>query len=322
VSPTWVRRLSLTNVVVNVLIIITGGAVRLTGSGLGCPSWPNCQPGAFHATPEMGIHGAIEWGNRVFGFVVGVVALATLLATIFRKPRRKSLIKLALLVAIGVPMQAVIGLITVMTDLNPWIVSCHFLVSIAVLAAAYLGYVRSGEPDGVVEQSTPPAFRLLAQLITAASLAAIVLGVIVTGSGPHAGDPISPRIPVDPALMAQLHVDAVFLLLGLTVAAGLAAMALKAPARVVKAVWLLLGIELAQGAIGFVQFFTGLPEILVGAHMLGSAILWLAALNVLVAIRVRHPLPQPRQPADESVEPSADPTEPDESAEQLATAEK
>lgn len=319
-SPTWVRRLSLTNVVVNVLIIVTGGAVRLTGSGLGCPTWPNCQPGAFHATPAMGIHGAIEWSNRLFGFVVAVVAIATLLATVFRKPRRASLIKLALLVAIGVPLQAVIGLITVTTDLNPWVVSCHFLVSVGVLAAAYLGYVRSGEPDGIVEQSTPPAFRLLARLITVVALVAIVLGVIVTGSGPHAGDPDSPRIPLDSAAMAQLHVDSVFLLLGLTLAAGLAAVALNAPSRVTKAIWVLLGIELAQGAIGFVQFFTGLPEVLVGAHMLGSAILWMAALNVLVSIRVRHPLPQPRSPG--AAESTVADTASDEPAEPPAPVEK
>lgn len=279
------RRLNLANVIVNVVIIITGGAVRLTGSGLGCPSWPNCQPGAFHVTPEMGIHGYIEWGNRLFGVVVGLVALATLLAAIFAKPRRTSLVRYAVLVAIGVPAQAIIGLITVATNLNPWVVSCHFLVSIGVLAAAYLGYARSREPDGAVESLTPAPFGRLLHVTVGTSLATIMLGVLVTGSGPHAGDPDSPRIPLDPAMLAQVHVHAVFLLIGLTVAAGLAAAAVKAPRSVVNAIWLLLGVELGQGAIGFVQFFTGLPEILVGAHMLGAALLWLVTVNTIVANR-------------------------------------
>lgn len=284
-SPTIVRRLSLTNVIVNVAIIVSGGAVRLTGSGLGCPTWPNCQPGAFHATPEMGIHGYIEWGNRLFSVGVGFVAAATLLATLLLKPRRQALIGYALLVAIGVPTQAVIGLITVTSGLNPWVVSSHFLISIGILTAAYMGYARSREPDGNIEYATPPAFRALSWLVVAASLATIALGVLVTGSGPHAGDPSSPRIPLDPAMLAQVHVHAVFLLLGVTMAAGLAAVALKAPLRLRRALWWLLGIELAQGLIGFVQFATGLPVILVGAHMLAAAILWLFTVHLVVAGR-------------------------------------
>ncbi|GAA4895418.1 cytochrome c oxidase assembly protein subunit 15 [Stackebrandtia albiflava] len=288
----WVRRLSLLNVVVNVMIVVTGGAVRLTGSGLGCPSWPNCQPGAFHVTPAMGIHGYIEWGNRLFGVVVGVVAAATLLATILRRPRRASLIRPALLVAVGVPAQALIGMITVETGLNPWVVSCHFLVTIAVLAAAYTGYVRAGEPDGEARPVVPGPFRLLAAFVVAAALVTIVVGVLVTGSGPHAGDPASPRIPLDSALLAQLHADSVFLLIGLTVGAVLAAAALRAPRRVRTALWVLTAVEIGQSVIGFVQFFTGLPVILVGAHMLGAALLWLAALHVLLTCRERTGAPE------------------------------
>ncbi|HEY1176170.1 MAG TPA: COX15/CtaA family protein, partial [Phytomonospora sp.] len=110
-SPTWVRRIALINIIANVAIVITGGAVRLTGSGLGCPSWPNCSPESFHATAEMGIHGAIEWGNRLFGVVVGVIAGLGVLAALLRKPRRKSLLKLSVMLFVGIPIQALIGMV-------------------------------------------------------------------------------------------------------------------------------------------------------------------------------------------------------------------
>lgn len=284
-SPTIIRRLSLANVIVNVAIVITGGTVRLTGSGLGCPSWPNCQPGAFHVTPEMGIHGYIEWGNRLFGVIVAIVAVATLFAVLRAKPRRKDLVTYATLVAVGVPAQALIGLITVSTNLNPWVVSTHFLVTVAMVAAAYLGYARSCEPAVLPPPTTPPTFGHLLKLLVIASLAAIILGALVTGSGPHAGDPDAPRIPLDPTMLSQVHAHSVLLLIGLTVAAVFAAKALSAPRATVNAVWLLLAVELAQGAIGFIQFFTGLPVILVGAHMLGAALLWLAVIRVAVVNR-------------------------------------
>ncbi|WP_415646446.1 COX15/CtaA family protein [Stackebrandtia soli] len=289
-APVWVKRLSLLNVVVNVMIVITGGAVRLTGSGLGCPSWPNCAPGTFHTTPELGIHGAIEWGNRLFGVVVGIVAVATLLAAWFARPRRKSVVRMAFLVAIGVPAQALIGFVTVETGLNPWVVSCHFLVTIGVLAAAFTGWFRSREIEGPFEPVVPRQTRQLTLAVVWVTFAVITIGVIVTGSGPHAGDPASPRIGLDPVQLSQAHADAVFLLLGFTVALLFTLKSVKAPRNMVTAAWTLLAVELGQGLIGFVQLFTGLPELLVGAHMLGAALLWLAALRVHLMGRTRLPI--------------------------------
>lgn len=292
-SPKWVQRLSLLNVGVNVLIVVTGGAVRLTDSGLGCPSWPNCQPDSFHATAEMGIHGAIEWGNRLLVGFVGVVAVATLLAAILRRPRRRSLIWLSALVVAGIPAQAIIGGLTVLSGLNPWVVGLHFLASTGVVAAAYVGWTRSGEPDGRVQPVVPAAIRTLAWTAVGAAFLSIVLGVVVTGSGPHAGDPDSPRTGLDPALTAHIHAQAVFFLVGLCVALAFALRATHAPAAPRRALWVLLAVIAAQGAVGFTQYFTGLPELLVGAHMLGSMLLWIAVLRLALATRKRLPAEGP-----------------------------
>jgi cytochrome c oxidase assembly protein subunit 15 len=290
VSPNWVRRLGLLNVIVNVVIVITGGAVRLTGSGLGCPSWPNCAPGMFHATAEMGVHGAIEWGNRLFGSVVALVAIVTFIAAVWRKPRRTSLVWLTAIVGVAVAAQAAIGAFTVNTGLAPWLVSVHFLVSVGILTAAYAAWRRAGEPDGRARLVVPVMIRRLWWLLAAVALTAILIGTVVTGSGPHAGDPDAVRLGVDSELAAQLHADAVFLLLGLSVALVFAMHAVSAPARACRAAWLLVAVEGAQGAIGLVQYFTGLPVLLVGAHMLGAALLWLAVLVVGFTLRRREPV--------------------------------
>lgn len=295
-SPAWVRRIALINIIANVVVVVTGGAVRLTGSGLGCPSWPNCAPESFHATAEMGWHGAVEWGNRLFGVVVGLIALAGLIAAWKRKPRRTSLIKVSTILLIGIPLQGVIGGITVMTGLNPYTVAGHFLASIVVMVAAVAFYVRSGEPDGPPRTIVPQPLRLLAWLITATAAAAIVVGTAVTGAGPHAGDPDTPRLNIDGHLITQLHADAVFLLLGLTVAMVLALRAVKAPRPTLMAAYWLLGVELAQGLIGYVQYFTNVPALLVGAHMLGAAVLWVAALLLPFRTRVRDVAAMPAAP--------------------------
>ncbi|MGH8795092.1 MAG: COX15/CtaA family protein [Stackebrandtia sp.] len=309
-SPKWARRLSLLNVGVNVLIVVTGGAVRLTDSGLGCPSWPNCQPGSFHATAEMGMHGAIEWGNRLFGAVVGLVAIAAFVAAVMRRPRRASLVWLTGTVAVGVAAQAVIGAFTVGADLTPWLVSVHFLVSAGILVAAYAAWVRSGEPDGRVRALTPRPVRALVWLIAAVAVATLAIGTMVTGAGPHAGDPDSPRLGFDLDTVTQFHADAVFLLVGLSIALVFTLRAVDAPKRLRNAALLLVGMEFAQGAIGLTQYFTGLPVLLVGAHVFGAVLLWVAVLRLLFATRTRLPDTRPPRQRDvltfEDDEPDAD----------------
>jgi cytochrome c oxidase assembly protein subunit 15 len=287
--PGAVRRWALASVIANVGIIVTGGAVRLTESGLGCPEWPKCTADSLVATQEMGIYGAIEFGNRLLTGVLIAVAVGALLAAWLRVPRRMSLVKLAAAGLLYVPAQAIIGGITVWTNLNPWVVGLHFLASIPLVALSVALYVRSGEPDGAIVPLVPRPVRLLARGLVAVTSGVIVLGVVVTGSGPHAGDADTPRNGMDPELMSQLHADLVWLLLGMTIALIAALHAVKAPESAKRTAYALLAVELLQGVIGYTQYYLGLPELLVGMHMLGAGVLWVAAVAVPFSLRKREP---------------------------------
>jgi heme a synthase len=281
-SPTVVSRVALANAVANGLIVITGGAVRLTGSGLGCPTWPRCTGASFVPTHQLAVHGAIEFGNRMVTFVLTVVAIATVVA-VFRSSRR-DLRSWAVVSLLGIPAQAVLGGITVLTKLNPWIVAGHFVLSSVLVAIATVLWLRSREP-GVGE---PLIRRPLTQLvggIALATAAVVAVGTVVTGSGPHSGDAHSKRTGLDPEQVAQLHADLVFLLVGLTVALLLALKATDAPGRVVRAARDLLIVELAQGVIGFVQYFTHLPTLLVLVHMLGAVLIVAYTARLVWAVR-------------------------------------
>jgi cytochrome c oxidase assembly protein subunit 15 len=284
-SAVTLRRLALASVVANVGIVITGGAVRLTGSGLGCPTWPRCTDESYVATPEMGINGAIEFGNRLLTFVLAAVAILGFLAALAQQPRRRRVVRLSVYAGLGIPAQAIIGGITVLTKLNPWVVGCHFLASIAVIAAAYAFWRSAVESDAPVVATVPVPLRWMTAVLTAASAAVTVVGTVVTGSGPHAGDAGAARNGLDPENIAQVHVDLVFLFLGLTVAAWFAFRAVGSAATRPVA-WLLV-ISAAQGLIGFVQYFSHLPIVLVGAHMAGSCAVWVGTLAVWYATRQR-----------------------------------
>ncbi|MEH0842286.1 COX15/CtaA family protein [Micromonospora sp. CPCC 205711] len=289
VSTTLLRRLAYASIVANVGIVVTGGAVRLTASGLGCPTWPRCTDASYTTTAEMGVHGVIEFGNRLLTFAVGIIALATVLAVLAHRPRRKGLLGLAVAVFLGIPAQAVIGGITVLTNLNPWVVGLHFLASMAVIAAAYALWRRIKDPDGPAVAVVPGPLRTLALLTTVVSVAVLVIGTWVTGSGPHAGDQGAARNGLDPESISQVHADGVFLLIGLSVALVFAFQAVGAT-RATRAAVVLVAVELSQGLIGFVQYFTHLPALLVAAHMLGSCLVLLATLAVLWSTRERHPV--------------------------------
>jgi cytochrome c oxidase assembly protein subunit 15 len=282
VSPTVVSRVALANALANGAIVVTGGAVRLTDSGLGCPRWPTCIGASIVPTPALAVHGAIEFGNRMVTFVLTAVAVATVVA-VFRSARR-DLRPWALVSLLGIPAQAVLGGITVLTRLNPWIVAAHFVLSSVLVAVATLLWLRSREP-GVGE---PLVRRPLIHLVGAIALAAaavIAVGTVVTGSGPHSGDAHSERTGLNPEQVAQLHADLVFLLVGLTVALLLALMAVDAPGRVRRAARDLLVVELAQGVIGFVQYFTHLPVLLVLVHMLGAVLIVAYTARLVWSVR-------------------------------------
>ncbi|WP_208758427.1 COX15/CtaA family protein [Micromonospora violae] len=296
VSGTLLRRLALASIIANVGIVVTGGAVRLTASGLGCPTWPRCTDASYVTTSEMGGHGVIEFGNRMLTFAVGLIALATLLAVLAHRPRRPGLLPLAVAVFFGIPAQAVVGGITVLTNLNPWVVGLHFLASMAVIAAAYALWRRVVDPDGPVVGVVPEPLRTLARITTGVSVAVLVIGTWVTGSGPHAGDHGAARNGLDPESISQVHADGVFLLIGLSVALIFAFRAVGAQ-RATRAAIILVAVELSQGLIGFVQYFTHVPALLVGAHMLGSCLVLLATLAVQWSTRERRPVAPTPQPA-------------------------
>jgi cytochrome c oxidase assembly protein subunit 15 len=296
-GPAALRRVALASLVANIAIVVTGGAVRLTASGMGCPTWPRCTEDSYAPTAEMGVHGLIEYANRLFTIVVALVAVAGLVLALRQRPRRRAVTRPALLVLLGIPAQGVVGGVTVLTHLNPWVVAWHFLVSMAIIAAAYAFWAAAREPaDGSVGGSgggavggpagAPAGLRPLVRLVVAASGAVLVAGTVVTGSGPHAGDLDARRTGLDPSAVAQVHADLVFLLLGLVVAAWIALRAAGAGAAAVRAGWL-TAVILAQGLIGLVQHATGLPEVLVGAHMLGACLVWLATLALLRSARPR-----------------------------------
>jgi heme a synthase len=302
-SPAAISRLALANVVANGAIIVTGGVVRLTGSGLGCPTWPRCTEESFVTTPELAGHGVIEFGNRLLTFVLTAVAVALLVA-VLRSPRR-DLRPLAVLAFLGIPAQAAIGGVTVLTGLNPWTVAIHFLVSVVLTAVATVLWLRSREP-GVGRPLVRRPIALLVGGIAAVTAAVLVLGTIVTGSGPHSGDvdkagvPTGDRIGFDPELVSQLHADVVFLLVGLTVALLVALYATDSPGRIRRAARDLLIVELVQGVIGYVQYFTDLPIALVLLHMLGAVLITTCTARLVWSTRgpvSDLPLDSPAQPA-------------------------
>lgn len=281
------RRLALASLIGNIGIVLTGGAVRLSGSGLGCPTWPHCDGGSYVTTAAQGYHGIIEFTNRTLTFVVGAIAalcVIAALAAVRGTPGRKARIWWSVGVLASIPAQAVLGGITVLTKLNPWVVASHMLVSVAIIAVAYQLWIRSrAVPAGSGERAST-LMRTLAWAIVAVTGAVVVAGTITTGSGPHAGDANAKRTGLDPEMIAQLHTDLVMLLIGLSVAAWFA-LRVTGSTLATHAAATLVIVECAQAVIGFVQYFTHLPIILVGAHMLGACLVWVAALWLLTATK-------------------------------------
>ena len=296
-NPSVVSRIALANVVANGLIVVTGGAVRLTGSGLGCPTWPECTDGSITPTPELAGHGLIEFGNRLLTFVLTAVAIAVVVA-VWRSPRR-DLRPLAALAFLGIPVQAAIGGVTVLTGLNPWTVAVHFLVSTVLVALTTVLWLRSREP-GVGQPLVRRPVALLVGGIAAVTAVVLVLGTIVTGSGPHSGDvdaddvPTGDRMGFDPETVSRLHADGVFLLVGLTIALLVALYAMDSPGRVRRAARDLLVVQLLQGVVGFVQYFTHLPVVLVLVHMLGAVLVTVYTARLVWSVRG----PATEQPLD------------------------
>ena len=268
-SPVALRRWTVASLLANMALVVTGGLVRVTGSGLGCSTWPQCEPGSYVPHPEAGGHAFIEFGNRLLTFVLVAVALGTLYAAwrardTAGRPRR-GLRVLALAAAAGIPLQAVIGGISVRTQLNPWVVGLHLVLSIALIVACV---VLVHEAYGLPAAAVRPVARWFARAVFAVGMVAMVLGIVATGAGPNAGDGAATRNGLDLEATARIHSLSVWVVVLLTIAllvftGGTAAQ---------RAVAAVLVVEFAQGAVGYAQYNLGLPPALVALHMLGTAV--------------------------------------------------
>ncbi|MFT3871748.1 MAG: COX15/CtaA family protein [Nocardioides sp.] len=278
-SP-WVRRMGWASLVANLGLIVTGGAVRLTGSGLGCPTWPRCTSESFTPHGALDLHSAIEFGNRTLTFVLAAVAIGTF--WIAWRSRRSDLTRLALLLGLAIPAQALLGGLTVLTHLNPWVVSLHLLPSLGIVSLAVVFLWRIDHPAPVIRRG---ALTQLAWWVFGVAWAVFYVGTVVTGAGPHAGDSGAARNGLDPLEWSQAHADLVFLLLGLTLGLVYAVRVADTPPITRRAALVLLLVELSQGLIGFVQYFTHLPVLVVGLHMLGSGLTAAAVTWALLTVR-------------------------------------
>ncbi len=287
-GPNALRRWAVASLVMNSLIVVTGALVRLTGSGLGCPTWPRCTTDSYVSHPALGIHGAIEFGNRLLTFVLIIIALCTLVSALFRRRHRL----LAGGMAFGVPFQGVIGGITVLTGLNPYVVALHLMLSL-VLIALSVWLVR--RTRSLVPVPATGLGLIAVRVAFVGMWVAVWIGTVVTGSGPHAGDDDAPRNGLDGLLVTHVHAYAVYA----TIAATLVAVVVIRN----RASFLLLGVELVQAGIGITQYRLGLPIGLVLLHLLGACLAIAAATNLHLSVRRLRPAvtARPRESAEPAV---------------------
>ncbi|MFC9928197.1 heme A synthase [Streptomyces sp. NPDC127190] len=287
-EPRTVQRAALAALVMSVVIVVTGGVVRLTASGLGCPTWPECTDGSLTPTQALSYHSAIEFGNRMLTYVLCAAVGWAIIAARSEKPRRRSLTRLGWAQFWLVMSNAVIGGIVVLVGLNPYTVAVHFLSATALVAVAAVMWQRTREGDGAPRPLVGKAVQQLVWVLTAASLLLIVAGTVVTGAGPHAGDSSDvKRIPIDWETVAKLHAVLAWIVVTLTFALWFVLKAVDAPKGPLDRTRELFLVLLAQGVVGYVQYFTHLPEALVAVHMLGSCVMWIGVLRVLLALRER-----------------------------------
>jgi cytochrome c oxidase assembly protein subunit 15 len=288
----WVRTTAWLSVLANSLLILTGGLVRLTGSGLGCPTWPRCTDDSWTSTPAMGLHGAIEFGNRLLTFLLAAVAVLAFLSVWRLRRRHRDLFWLTLLLGLGIVVQAVVGGVTVRTGLNPWVVGVHFVLSAVMiaLAASFLARARraslpvvaAAEAPGQVAGTAARRLRVLLVLVGVLTFAVVYVGTLVTGTGPHAGDSGEvARHAFDAYWVTRAHTAPAYLLLATTVLALVVGVRDGWPRTLRGAFLGLAAVLLAQGLIGYYQFFNGLPVVAVAAHLLGAAVLVAVAATVV-----------------------------------------
>jgi len=266
-------------------IVVTGAAVRLTGSGLGCPDWPTCDRGRVVAPLEY--HAMVEFVNRAVTGLVSAAVVLAVLGSVVRVPRRRDLVWLSLGLVGGVAAQVVLGGLTVLFELSPLLVMAHFLVSMVLLANAAVLHHRAGEPVGLSRPLVEPELVPMARLLVVAAAIVLVTGTIVTGAGPHGGDEEVERLGFFVPDVARVHGGSVIVLLVATLLVLWRLYRTGAPGRVLRAGRLLLAVLVGQAALGYTQYFTGVPELLVGIHVAGAVTVWIAALHLALAVTTR-----------------------------------
>jgi cytochrome c oxidase assembly protein subunit 15 len=301
-TPRTYRRITAVATVAVAFIIVTGGAVRLTGSGLGCPDWPTCAEDRLVAPWEY--HAMVEFVNRTITGVVSIAVILAVLGSLRRVPRRRDLTLLSLGLVAGVLAQSILGGLTVLFELKPQFVMAHLLLSLVLLGNAVVLYHRAGQPDDPAERprtpAVPPELRTMGKLVLAAAGLVVFLGTVVTGSGPHGGDPDVERLDFAVPDVARAHGASVVLFLFVTLVTLWRLRRAGAPPHLLRAGELLLGVSAAQAGVGYVQYFTGVPEILVGFHIAGAAAVWAATVWFLLNFTA------PGSPAGAGVEGSSE----------------
>lgn len=310
-SPSAYRRITLCALLALVFIVVTGGAVRLTGSGLGCPDWPTCTEDRLVAPWEY--HAMVEFVNRTITGLVSLAVILAVLGSLLRTPRRSDLTLLSLGLVGGVVAQVILGGLTVLFHLSPPFVMAHFLLSMVLVANAVVLHHRAGQPD------RPPRLVVGRELVTMGRLMlvalglALVLGTVVTGTGPHGGDPDVERLGFFLPDVARAHGISVVLFLALTLVTLWRLRRAGAPGDLMRAGEVLLAVSVAQAGVGWAQYFTGVPVVLVGIHILGATATWAAAVSFQACFATRsggagplrsrgdrrlpEPVPRPDQPA-------------------------
>lgn len=297
ISPRGYRRVTFAALVLLCVIVVTGAAVRLTGSGLGCPQWPNCEPGSLTPHGDSGPRAFVEFVNRTFTGLVSLAVIVAVLGSLVRRPRRTDLTWLSVGLVAGVVGQIVLGGLSVIFGLSPPWVMAHFLVSMLLVADAVVLHHRAGRPDGVpAVPAAATAVRTMARVLVA--LAAVVLstGTVVTGAGPHGGDETVRRLDVAVSDVARVHGIAVNLFLAsVLLTMWLLKRSLASPS-LWRAATTLLFVLTAQAGVGYVQYFSGVPAGLVAVHIVGAVSVWVAVLHFL--LRTTAPLAVPASEPD------------------------
>ncbi len=299
-SPAGYQRVAGAALLALLAIVVTGAAVRLTGSGLGCDDWPTCYEGQFR--PESEFHALVEFINRAITGLVSVFVIAAVLGSLVRRPRRRDLTWLSLGLVAGVVLQIVLGAITTLTELNPLVVGSHFLASALLVANATVLFYRSGCADELVSPARRPGdpgnadaafFRRAASGLILGAAAVVVAGVVVTGAGPHGGDEHVERLSV--AITDAVRVHSVLTWLFLAALLVIARRARQRDPSLLRPVEVLLVVVVCQGVIGYAQYFTDIPAGLVGLHVAGAMAVWTATVWLWCVVRgpARQPLAAP-----------------------------